>query len=572
MEISQKTAKRDLELLTLETEKMLKGGKRAAKKELKVTVEFKKKKFNFQKKGSLKAEEIVELKRTHTVNIFSWKSADNARRIEENSQAEIAMEIDVGTGEQCERQDRLDRVEKRKRVFEARRICMELLEDVVIKATRYRQTEMCKELVEGVMVDTWDVVVVNAIMHSVNNQSMEVRKHLLERLKREEKKRVRLRRQEDMQNAWRIKWENLERQIEQEMSALANYEHLLGGPWLEEQREARKDMVEDMDDTEGLEYMMEVEEGGMTYEDWLAWELQEMGIDWGPGEESMMVLESQQEYPHHHGGMFFPVLEHPTLPEKGWEGGQVLGWHPTRARTPMKQTKSNADMRKGIATPGISAKLGLLELEDDECLCSLECNGTHDMEEKEISECICTVGCKGANSHEMVEELVESEVDEYICTVGCKGVSHHDVEEDRAKERMEDEALGMKYCPGLELCLPRYQYISYKPSTSSKHLNINNFGSYTNKLCTISDRVGMMGKDMDRGFKGKEMDAMIAKWEGMAKEELLDVSKTSGTRRRSQNFTSLLQKFEREGGEIKGTAKLQNMSGKLLSFCSVTDN
>ena len=93
-----------------------------------------------------------------------------------------------------------------------------------------------------------------------------------------------------------------------------------------------------------------------------------------------MMEESRCEDPHHHGGMYILVHDPPTLPEKGWEGGNVLGGHATGDRTPLKnaapidmqiveaRTPIGTTKMPGIIltqTPGISNKMRSLEIEEE---------------------------------------------------------------------------------------------------------------------------------------------------------------------------------------------------------------
>ena len=83
-----------------------------------------------------------------------------------------------------------------------------------------------------------------------------------------------------------------------------------------------------------------------------------------------------------------------------------------------------------------------LELEEEECVCRLECPG-HGEEEEDGS-------------------------DEWVCNMRCEGVASHDVD----RRRSEEYALGIKYCPGIEPILPRYTFVEYKPRPSMRKLTI----------------------------------------------------------------------------------------------------
>ena len=313
--------------------------------------------------------------------------------------------------------------------------------------------------------------------------------------------------------------------------------------------------------------MMELEE--MEYDDWLAQELAEMGIDWGLYEESMVVEESFTDYPHHHGGMSLPVHGPPTLSEKGWEGGNELGMHATGERTPIDTdtqihehpptisnggedvrsvqplgmrtpigTKKHIIDRNIVLTPGLSRNMKMLEIEDEECLCSRACNCVH----------------------------TDTDLDECICTSECLEVGHGKI--------AEKEKLGIKYCPGIDVCLPRYTFRHYKPSTSRAYQAIINGLKYQHQGSTESDNIVMGMEDMcETGdFRGQEMNSMIAVWEEQAKMETLEIPVRGGNRdgkRQSREFTNLLEMFESGGGgrgEMKAKSKLKNTDGQHTFF------
>ena len=64
-----------------------------------------------------------------------------------------------------------------------------------------------------------------------------------------------------------------------------------------------------------------------------------------------------------------------------------------------------------------------------------------------------------------------SDQDECVCTYSCEGVHLHQmreyIEEGEEEKRLkEEQALGIKYCPGMEMELPKYKCIEYKPRGS----------------------------------------------------------------------------------------------------------
>ena len=210
VEIPKNTAKQNTVvtdgLVELETRKMMDKGKKMMDSKLKMSKTSQKKKFQFQSKGKLKEEEIQELKRTHAINIFSWVSRDTAIRLEQEVQMEIETEMEVDCQEaQLERQSRLERMERRKGEFRTRRMCLDLLDDMMEDVTKYRSKEMSICLLEEVMVDVWEEVAVNSLFINVKSFGSGVRRQLMERLRREEERNRMLERQSEQKKAWQIK-------------------------------------------------------------------------------------------------------------------------------------------------------------------------------------------------------------------------------------------------------------------------------------------------------------------------------------------------------------------------------
>ena len=607
------------------------------------SVAAKKREFKFQGKGSLKEDEIVELKRTHTMNIFSWVSKDKARKVDMVIQEEIETEMEVDCQEaHLERQSRLKRAEMRMAAYKAKRVCLEVMEDVLEDVAGYRKKELAVKIVEEVVVEVMDRVEVNFIL---GNCDMRMKKHLLDRLRREEERERMLEKQKRQRDAWKERWERLEIEMALELQALQEYEHLLddmeydeypeGTPMVTEEAEvdvmARygvEEMVTESMEEEYTDVEMELEEMEyVEYNDWLTKELEEMGIDWNPYEESMMVEESQSEYPHHHGGMDTPVHVPPTLSEKGWEGGHELGVQATGEGTPMKNIVSE-DMqlvgartpigrimpdRSIIQTPGLTFIMQNLDVEDDECLCSALCkceqlqqtdrcipvgisgvrtpigrnvdrgiihtpglSSIMKVLEVEDDECLCSLECAC--------ESLEHNIDECICTGHCLEAGHEKKEtEDKLDIRERGEHLGILYCPDpADLCLPNYIFKGYKPSTSRHYENIN-MSTNIPTICTESEDVVEEDRFENEVSLGVGVDSMIAVWEEMAKVDMLapPLYNNSGgkdARRKSQEFTQLIGLFESGGGgeeemqpDLKETRSHKLSSFKLSNFSKLTE-
>ena len=106
------------------------------------------------------------------------------------------------------------------------------------------------------------------------------------------------------------------------------------------------------------------------------------------------------------------------------------------------------------STPGLSDRLSGMNVEEDECVCSLRCTG-HVEEEVEQDECVCTVTCNGVQTHILPRKD-----------------NNRDMECD----------LGIKYCPGIEPILPAYTHVEYKPTTSTGKFTIFKYSSSTTRL------------------------------------------------------------------------------------------
>ena len=552
--------------LEAETCKML-----AKKDKLKVKVSkaVTKKKFKFKKRGALKDAELKELRRTHATNIFSWVSRDTEIRLEKLIQSEIETEIQMDCqDEHLERQTRLRRAEQRMISYKSRRVCQELVMNVLEEVAMYRQKEMAVNVMEDVVAEVVDRALVNKILRECQPR---IKMHLLDRLKKEEERRRMLDKQRKQKEAWQERWRKLEEEISKELDALKEYEHLLEENDLNDSLEEIQMLKDDMEDMfmemdEEDDQMMEVEE--VDYLEWLSKELAEMGVSWDPVEESMMMEESLCEDPHCHGDVYTPVHDPPTLPEKGWEGVCVLGGHVTGERTPTKVSTPSDRMAEGASTPigapkipsivitqtpGLSSKLRGLEIEEEECLCSRLCtcdtiqtsvmsmgmrtpmNTKQDIRvintpglsvllknlEVEDEECLCSRVCEC-----LCPGPAEREVDECICSNHCLEVGH--VQNVMNVTNIQTDIVeGMKYCPDpWDWCLPKYTPQYYKPSTSRQYPDIT-IGKTSltpstesdNYIVNVQEMVEMENKDkviVDMG-----VEDMIKVWEEMAREDML---------------------------------------------------
>ena len=113
-------------------------------------------------------------------------------------------------------------------------------------------------------------------------------------------------------------------------------------------------------------------------------------------------LESQEE-------MDYVMWVMAELAEMGMDGLNVeLDSKLTDMELEMEDDNTNPVLGYGgvqytPAMPGLSRRLGILESEDDECLCSTSCTKDHEKvqdEEKDIDECLCSVRCDGVHEIE----------------------------------------------------------------------------------------------------------------------------------------------------------------------------
>ena len=125
--------------------------------------------------------------------------------------------------------------------------------------------------------------------------------------------------------------------------------------------------------------------------------------------ESMMVVGSRKEEPHHHGGMFCSVSGHPTLPEKGWEGGRIFDQHATGGRPDIVCMDTlMINESQNLCTPPLGPNLPTIILGTDRTA-HAACLGA--AESVESVQCVCDVQCKLDCVHSQVSSKVEPVLD-----------------------------------------------------------------------------------------------------------------------------------------------------------------
>ena len=160
-------------------------------------------------------------------------------------------------------------------------------------------------------------------------------------------------------------------------------------------------------------------------------------------------------YPLCHGSVHTPLPRPATIPEKGVELGWVIGGQITGG-----QDKIN--------------------MPTDECICSARCITVGETEHK-----VCPgpeVGKSRAKSDNSFGfghvSLGLATNDECICSASCKG--------NNCRKLMfkRDQEQGIKYCPDLDIDLPVYHHIEYKPRYSAKQNNIFKLDTDTDTMKT----------------------------------------------------------------------------------------
>ena len=608
----------------------MKKAEKLQKKKEAISKEVKKNKFAFQTRGKITKKESAELRRTHK-NIFDWVLEEKQKVTEKvefearvEAEDENVMEVDVVD---LDKEDRLRRMEDRKRMFMTRRLCRDILEEILTETVAHRSKEMASNVVEEVLHKMMVEVTVNKLLkeaegygHEVitglefkfNEKRMEDEmavKKMLNEIQREERLEIQKRKKED----WRMSyWRLQEQEMMVQMRNLTLLEQAIFMEWETGPETVALEVMEDMDtDAQGVA-SIEIEDWDeflesqevLDYVEWMMAELAEMGMD-------ALNIDPDNKL----ADMDLEMEEDIINPVPGYDSVEY---------TP--------------ATPGLSRKLGILELEDDECLCSTSCTRDHENvnDDVEVDECLCSIRCVGA--HENVLDKVE--VDECLCSMRCDG--DHEVKDDDLIDRnrelendleleegdqntlgahrgpgvgtrsgwkisqagtssraavprgaiddtlpegWNDRELGIKYCPGLEIELPVYEYIEYKPRYSTKPYIRFGVGPCEEQPGGVDGQGVQAGRredeivpgDGEEMFSSGSVRNLIASWEEMELGgggggviSILGGKEEEGGRRKSKTFTDLCEKFGGLGDKTEGrTDKLEVNLTKQCSFGDV---
>ena len=396
-----------------------------------------KKEFQFKRKGKLRKDEIKELRKTN-INVFDWMKIKH----QENH-----PEPDLDDGQEgwmiklMEKEERLLRMEKRRKEWEAKVIVKSLVSEILVTVSQEETSRISTEIVLEVLESVRQESETTKLMKVIKEEGVwdMVRKAMKkeeETLAKEERKK----RQEIKKAEWEAHWDQVEKELAEEMKDVMEFDvnnYMMEVDVLETEMvipmdmeleyEIADEMIYDMVETEmvipmdmELEYEIADE---MLYEDWVYKEIEDMEKTWGPmnidkdikyesmknkddSDDEMMVGEvSLSEDPTPHGEVHPLAPRLTTITEKGVELDWVDDGHLTEGMSehtpspgPMEICDVDPDMETNMKitpnsprspnfvrsfekdmaappTPSLSAKLSLIELEDEECVCSYNCPG-----------------------------------------------------------------------------------------------------------------------------------------------------------------------------------------------------
>ena len=146
-----------IEQITVIDEEIVRATKPPTKTQANTSKEVRKAKFMFNKKGKLKENEMEEIRRTHS-NIFDWM----APKSKDISSSKEALETSDEEGrelmEVLEREERLSRMEERKRVWETEFLCRGIIMEMVQEAEKMATRRMVQKLVLEIVDNASGVV------------------------------------------------------------------------------------------------------------------------------------------------------------------------------------------------------------------------------------------------------------------------------------------------------------------------------------------------------------------------------------------------------------------------------
>ena len=319
---------------------------------IKISEKVRKTKFKFNKRGKLKEKEMIELTRTHK-NIFDWVKVVPSilvadKEIEDDGQ-------DTWLREVMEKEERLVRMESRKKAWEAEYICKDVLEGIMIAVSRSGNERKVRNILEMVVDTAIQESRVRDILTDIKEYRLE--SIIMEAMRKEERLKKMLKRQ----RVWETKY------ICKEI-----LEEVLGAVKSESEEIALDTMLNDVAN------MMEREEMEFDDMDW------SQEYDWTQGEGLADILARMEIS----ASMMDTTEQELTMCMMGDRMGKG---------------EEDMDMEDGDAKEARETDDDIFK---DECIKSVHCEGNCAKdgcgvgkdEHLELDECIQTVQCPGGCS------------------------------------------------------------------------------------------------------------------------------------------------------------------------------
>ena len=140
-----------------------------------------KKKFVFNTRGKLTKKEVVEMKRTHN-NIFDWVAKEKCKVVEKDNFEMRMQDVDMDTIEETVLEGRLQRVIVKQKEFRVKKICTDVLEDMLELIMQYRTVEMITTWLGKVAYQAVEGAMINKMVREAEEYGPDTRNRLELRL------------------------------------------------------------------------------------------------------------------------------------------------------------------------------------------------------------------------------------------------------------------------------------------------------------------------------------------------------------------------------------------------------
>jgi hypothetical protein len=314
------------------------------------------------------------------------------------------------------REGRLQRVEKRQREFLSRRMMQDIIGEVIMDVGRYRLKEMATSLLDSVVEMAVEMSNINRMVRLIteygpetrNKLENELRKQRMEEVEaikmilKEGERELRLEYVEVKKNAWKREYYYMQDNILIRSMQKLDLEEVMV-------MDVDKVYIQEMD-MEAVMYM-ETEEGGVEVMEIDARTIASVREEAEVMEESVVGLESQSEYPQHHGRVHTPLPGPATITENGVELGQVIGLHLTGEIDDGRMMDTE---QRVVNNPEVEPEVGLCVGNKKSGGCKEDGGPQTGSQGQDVDECVCTVQCN-IYCKKSMEDETGREVDECIC-------------------------------------------------------------------------------------------------------------------------------------------------------------